>query len=173
MQQVATRTPGQILGDRVVETMVEAGVTLAVYLPDSVLVPITEALEAGQAIRTLVCSREDEGMAIAAGSSLAGGLPVVLMEGSGVGFSGLILARAKVMRSGFLVIASHAPALGEKFDYHAASRVVGAGVFGGLDIPYVTATSADDLLVCVRRALETVVGQRTPVGVLVPPHVFA
>ena len=33
MQQVATRTPGQILGDRVVATMVEAGVTLAELLP--------------------------------------------------------------------------------------------------------------------------------------------
>lgn len=161
------------LSERVRATLVEAGVTLAVYLPDSVLLPLTAALEAEPAIRTIVCSREDEGMAIAAGASLAGGLPVVLMEGSGVGLGGLILARSQVQRSGFLVVASHSPALGERFDYHAASRVVGAGVLGGLGIPYVTARSADDLLVSLRRGLETVVGQRSVVGVLIPPYVLS
>ena len=161
------------IGERVRETLVAGGVTLAVYLPDSVLLPLTAALEAEPAIRTMVCSREDEGMAIAAGASLAGGVPVVLMEGSGVGFSGLILARSQVQRSGFLVIASHSPALGERFDYHAASRQVGAGVLGGLGIPYVIPRSPDELLVCVRRGIETVIGQRSVVGVLVPPFVLA
>ena len=161
------------IADRVRATLVRAGVTLAVYLPDSVLLPITAALEAEPTITTMVCSREDEGMAIAAGASLAGGLPVVLMEGSGVGFGGLILARSQVQRSGYLVIASHSPALGEKFDYHAASRKAGAGVLGGLDIPYVVPRSVDELLVCLERGLETVVGQRTVVGVLIPPFVLS
>jgi sulfopyruvate decarboxylase TPP-binding subunit len=161
------------IGDQVRETLVSAGVTLAVYLPDSVLLPLTAALEAAPAIRTMVCTREDEGMAIAAGASLAGGLPVVLMEGSGVGFGGLILARSQVQRSAYLVVASHSPALGERFDYHAASRQVGAGVFGGLGIPYVIPRSPEELLTCLRRGLETVVGQRSVVGVLVPPFVLA
>jgi sulfopyruvate decarboxylase TPP-binding subunit len=161
------------IGEQVRETLVSGGVTLAVYLPDSVLLPLTAALEAEPAIPTLVCSREDEGMAIAAGASLAGGLPVVLMEGSGVGYSGLILARSQVQRSGFLVVASHSPALGERFDYHAASRQVGAGVLGGLGIPYVVPRSADELITCLQRGLETVVGQRSVVGVLVPPFVLS
>jgi hypothetical protein len=95
------------------------------------------------------------------------------MEGSGVGYSGLILARSQVQRSGFLVVASHSPALGERFDFHAASRLVGAGVLGGIGIPYVIPRSQDELLVCLRRGLETVVGQRSVVGVLVPPFVLS
>jgi sulfopyruvate decarboxylase subunit alpha len=161
------------IADRVRATFVRSGVSLAVYLPDSVLLPLTAELEAEPTIQTMVCSREDEGMAIAAGASLAGGLPVVLMEGSGVGFGGLILARSQVQRSGFLVVASHSPALGERFDYHAASRMVGAGVFDGLRIPYVIAGTADELLVAVERGLETVVGQRSVVGILIPPFVLS
>ena len=157
---------------RVVGALVEAGVDLAVYLPDSVLIGVTNGLEES-GIRTLVCSREDEGMAIAAGASLAGGLPVVLMVGSGIGYSGLLLARAQVMRAGFLVIGSHTPALGERFDYHAASRVVGAGVLGGLGIPYVIPRSPEELVDSCVQALQTVRGQRTVVGVLVPPAVLA
>ena len=158
---------------RVVDALVDAGVDLAVYLPDSVLIGITNGLEGSDRVRTLVCSREDEGMAIAAGAALAGGMPVALMEGSGIGYSGLLLARAQVMRAGFLVIASHTPALGERFDYHAASRVVGAGVLGGLGIPYVIPRSGDELVSSVVQALETIRGQRTVVGILVPPAVLA
>ncbi len=133
---------------------------------------MTRSLEQDSPIQTIVCSREDEGAAIACGASLAGGLPVVLMEGSGVGYCGLILARAQVQRSGFLLVASHSPALGERHDYHAASRVVGAGVLGGLGIPYVVPRNGDELVEVVGEALETVRGQRSVVGILIPPSVL-
>lgn len=160
------------VAQRLVARLASAGVDLAVYLPDSVLIDVTNGLEAHPEVPTIVCSREDEGAAIAAGASLAGGLPVVLMEGSGVGYCGLILARAQIQRSGFLVIASHSPALGERHDYHAASRVVGAAVLGGLGIPYVIPRSGDELVDAAAEALETVRGQRAVVGILVPPAVL-
>lgn len=159
--------------EQVVTAMVAAGVDLAVYLPDSVLLPVTSRLERAPEIRTIVCTREDEGAAIAAGASLAGSAAVALMEGSGVGYCGLILARALLQRAGFLVIASHSPALGEAFDYHAASRMAGAGVLRGLGIPTVIPRSAEELVTVVSQGLVTVRGQRTVVGVLVPPFVLA
>ena len=158
--------------DRLADTLIESGATLATYLPDSVLIHVTARLEESAAVTTIVCSREDEGAAIAAGSALAGGLPVLLLEGSGIGYCGLIIARAQLMRAGFLIIASHSPALGEKFDYHGASRVVGAGVLGGLGIPYVIPATTDELMVAVEQALVTVRGQRAIVGILVPPHLL-
>jgi sulfopyruvate decarboxylase TPP-binding subunit len=157
---------------RIVERLVAAGVRLAIYLPDSALIDVTKRLEAEPAIRTIVCSREDEGAAIAAGAALAGATTVVLMEGSGIGYCGLILARAQLQRSGFLLIASHSPALGERHDYHGASRILGTAVLGGLGIPYVIPRSADELVDGVARALETVRGQRTVVGLLVPPFLL-
>jgi sulfopyruvate decarboxylase TPP-binding subunit len=165
-------TPTSVAG-RLVDRLATFGVDLAIYLPDSVLIDVTNGLDRDARVRTLVCSREDEGAAIAAGASLAGGLPVLLMEGSGVGYSGLILARAQVQRSGFLLIASHSPALGERHDYHAASRVVGAAVLGGLGIPFVIPRTPTELVDVCGQALDTVRGQRTVVGVLVPPPVLA
>lgn len=166
------RTVPSSTARRVVDVLVQAGVDLAIYLPDSVLIDVTNGLERHASIRTIVCSREDEGAAIAAGASLGGGLPAVLMEGSGVGYCGLILARAQIQRSGFLLVASHSPALGERHDYHAASRVVGAAVLGGLGIPYVIPRTADELIDACGQALDTVRGQRSVVGVLVPPPVL-
>ena len=157
---------------RVVDRLAESGVGLAVYLPDSVLIGVTGQLEVDARIRTVVCTREDEGAAIASGAAVAGMLPVVLMEGSGVGYCGLILSRAQLQRSGFLLIASHSPALGERHDYHAATRVVAAGVLDGLRIPYVVPRSLDELVETVGLAAQTVVGQRSVVGVLVPPHLL-
>jgi sulfopyruvate decarboxylase subunit alpha len=177
---VTTRTPTDrdpeaaagTVAARTVDRLAETGVTLAVYLPDSVLIDVTAILERDPRIPTIVCTREDEGAAIAAGAALGGGLPVVLMEGSGVGYCGLILARAQIQRSGFLLVASHSPALGERHDYHAASRLVGAGVLGGLGIPYVIPRSGDELVDVVGEAAETVRGQRSIVGILVPPAVL-
>ena len=41
------------------------------------------------------------------------------MEGSGLGLSGLILARGMVQRTPLLLLMGHADALGGQFDYHA------------------------------------------------------
>ena len=93
------------------------GVTFSVSLPDSVLFGVEELLAQDPEVRSIVCAREDEGIAIAAGAALAGEVAVALMEGSGVGLSGLILARAKLQRTPLLVVFSHVMAMGDRFDY--------------------------------------------------------
>jgi sulfopyruvate decarboxylase TPP-binding subunit len=153
----------------VVDALVEGGVSLAVQLPDSVLYATVQAIEADRRIKTVLCSREDEGVAIAAGASVGGMLPIVLMEGSGLGYCGLILARARLMRAGMLLIASHSPMLGEAHDFHAASRIVGAAVLDGLHIPYAIPRSSDELVWLVGQSLTTVRGQRDICALLVPP----
>jgi sulfopyruvate decarboxylase TPP-binding subunit len=142
---------------------------MAVYLPDSVLQDTVHGIAADGRIPTVLCAREDEGVAIATGASLAGTLPVILMEGSGIGYSGLILARARVMRAGFLIIGSHSPLLGEALDFHAASRIVGAAVLDGLHIPYAIPRSFEELVWVVGQSLATVRGQREIAAVLLPP----
>jgi sulfopyruvate decarboxylase TPP-binding subunit len=155
--------------DRIVDALVDGGVGMAVHLPDSVLYSTVRGIESDGRIPSVLCSREDEGVAIAAGASLAGTLPVVLMEGSGIGYCGLILARARLMRAGLLILASHSPMLGEAFDFHAASRIVGAGVLDGLNIPYSVPRSFDELVWLIGQSLITVRGQREICAVLVPP----
>jgi sulfopyruvate decarboxylase subunit alpha len=148
-----------------------AGVNFAVYNPDSLLAPIEDLLEQDPEVDTVVCSREDEGIAIAMGAFLGGKLPVAMMEGSGLGMSGLILARGMLQRTPLLIIASHNRALGEQFDYHGATRMVGEATLAGLNIPYTVLRDASEIERVVRESVLTIKGQRLPVGILVPRHV--
>jgi sulfopyruvate decarboxylase subunit alpha len=148
-----------------------SGVDFAVYLPDSILDPIEELLEADPRVQTVVCAREDEGIAIAMGAALGGKTPVALMEGSGLGLSGLILARGLVQRTPLLLLVGHARALGGQFDYHAATRMVGEATLSGLGIPFVTIMEPSAIETAIREAMLTIKGQRIPVGLFVPRHI--
>jgi sulfopyruvate decarboxylase TPP-binding subunit len=148
------------------------GIDFAVYLPDSTLPPVERLLRADPDITTVQCAREDEGIAIAAGAYLGGKLPVALMEASGLGYAALILARIQVQRTPVLLIASRNRALDEPYDYHAASRMVGEAVLGGLGIPFLVPDDPRRLATIVEKAAVTVRGQRTCVGLLLPNFVI-
>lgn len=154
------------------EALTSAGVNFAAYLPDSVLYEVAALLEADPGVQTVVCSREDEGVAIAIGAYLGGKLPAVLMEGSGVGYSGLILARAVLQRTPLLLLASHNQVLGERFDYHGATRIAGEGVIRGLGIAHMVVYESRMIRTAVRGALDTVQGQKVPLCLFVPGYVM-
>jgi sulfopyruvate decarboxylase subunit alpha len=151
----------------------DGGVNFAVYIPDSLLDGVERLLEADDTIQTVVCSREDEGIAMAMGACLGGKVPVALMEGSGLGLSGLILARGLLQRTPLLLIASHDRALGVGFDYHGATRMVGQATLEALGIPFVALHAQDMIATVVAEALRTIKGQRIPVGLIVPRHLMA
>ncbi|HEY3061247.1 MAG TPA: thiamine pyrophosphate-binding protein [Chloroflexota bacterium] len=148
----------------------DGGVDFAVYIPDSLLDSIERLLEADPAVQTVVCSREDEGIAIAMGAYLGGKVPVALMEGSGLGLSSLILARGILQRTPLLLIASHDRALGVQFDYHGATRMVGQATLEAVGIPFVALHAREMVATAVTEALRTIKGQRIPVGLIVPRH---
>jgi sulfopyruvate decarboxylase subunit alpha len=167
-------SPGGSACARAVHAALRAGgVNFAVSLPDTVLHPVDRLLEADPDVQTFVCSREDEGVAMAVGAYLGGKIPVAMMEGSGLGYCSLILARAQIQRTPLLLLVSHSRALGEAFDFHGASRLAAEGVLRGLDVPYVVVTDRAQAPLLVEQALVTVLGQKTVVGLLVPPYLFA
>jgi sulfopyruvate decarboxylase subunit alpha len=143
-----------------------------IYVPDSVMGPLTTRCEADPSIRTVVCAREDEGMAIAAGLYLAGKRAVVVMEASGIGYSALILARCQLQRTPVFIMASHGGLLGEEFDFHGATIAAGRGVLAGLGIAHYVLRRDDDWSDVVRLALQTVHGQRASFAILVPPYLL-
>jgi len=148
------------------------GVDFAVYLPDGTLPPVERLVRADPEIQTVQCAREDEGIAMAAGAYLGGKMPAALMEGSGLGYAGLILARIQLQRTPVLLIASRNRVLDEPFDYHGATRKTGEGVLRGLDIPYLVVTDPSQLRVIVEKAALTVWGQRSCVGLFIPNYVI-
>lgn len=155
-----------------VDSLKANDVTFSVLLPDSVMHPINELLLADPAVQTVICSREDEGIAIAAGAGWGGRRSTVSMEGSAIGMSGLILARAAIQRSPTLILASHSTVLGEKFGYHAATRVVAQPILDALRIPYHVLRDAEEIPHVVKEIIRTMDGQKIPVAILVPPFIL-
>lgn len=147
------------------------GVNFAVSVPDGSLNAVNKLLENDADVSFIVPSREDEGVAMAVGAYLGGKVPVALMEGSGVGYCGLILARAQIQRTPLLLLIGHSRVLGEPLDYHAATRLVGAGLLEGLGIPHMVVDDRARTSSLVEQALITVRGQKSVVGLLFPPHV--
>ena len=149
-----------------------AGINFAVYLPDSMLDGIEQLIIERGGIESYQCSREDEGIAMAMGAFLVGKRPVALMEGSGIGMSGLILARGIVQKTPTLLVIGHNSTLGERYDYHGATRLVAEPVLSALDIPYHVLFDPADIGKVIVEAQGTIEGQRIPVGILVPSHVI-
>ena len=149
-----------------------AGIDFAVFLPDSMLDGVEQLIIERGGIDTYQCSREDEGVAIAMGAFLVGKRPVSLMEGSGIGLSALILARGIVQKTPTMLIVGHNSTLGERYDYHGATRLVAEPVLRALNIPYHVLFDPREIRTVIVEAQETIEGQRSPVGVLVPSHVI-
>lgn len=149
-----------------------AGIDFAVFLPDSLLDAVEQLMMERGGIDVYQCSREDEGVAMAMGAFLVGRRPVALMEGSGIGLSALILARGIVQKTPTLLVVGHNSALGERYDYHGATRLVTEPVLRALGIPYHVLFDPSEIRTVVVEAQQTVEGQRIPVGIVVPSHVI-
>ena len=112
-----------------------AGIDFVVFLPDSLLDGLEQMILQRKEIETFQCAREDEGIGIAMGAFLVGRRPIVMMEGSGIGLSALVLARGVVQRTPTLLLIGHNSTLGERFEHHAATRLVAEPVLRELGIP--------------------------------------
>src|SRR5581483_1905863 len=123
-------------------------------------------------VQRYVAGREDEAVAMGVGAYLGGRVPAAMMEGSGVGYCGLILARAQIQRTPVLLLVGHNRIFGEAFDYHGATRLAAEGVLRGLDIPHHILTERASIAELAEAAVVTLLGQKTCVALLVPPFLF-
>lgn len=148
--------------------LVAAGIEFCIYLPDSGTGALTALIEADDRITTIVCAREDEGIAIAAGLFVAGKRAVVVMECSGLGYSGLILARCRLQRTPVFVLTSHGGIIGEPFDYHAAPVAAARGIVDGLHLDHIVLRPGEAHDETIRLAFQTVENHRTSLVVFMP-----
>ena len=70
--------------EAVLSGLKKAGVSIATYLPDSLLKELYPALDADPDIRTIPVTNEGEGAALAGGVFLSGKRAVLVMENSGL-----------------------------------------------------------------------------------------
>lgn len=146
-----------------------AGVNFICWLPDTWLRDIYRLIihdDDPNLIQVSVC-KEDEGMAIAVGASLAGKISAMVMEGSGFGNSGIVLSRFCIVQQiPILIVSSHTSGIGEPSYYHAETRVHIEPFLDGMKIPYYILRNVSEAEKVFRHARLTLEGQRTPVAVL-------
>jgi thiamine pyrophosphate-dependent acetolactate synthase large subunit-like protein len=150
----------------------ESGIDFFVYLPDSILYPVQEIAERDPDMMTICCTREDEGVAIASGATYGGRFPVVVMEGTGVGLSGLILAASIVRRIPLLIISSHSESLGIRAPHNDIACMVNEPILRALNIHYAVLTHLRDASLIIRESQRSARVLKNPVAVVVPPYVM-
>ena len=148
--------------------LIDGGAALVTYLPDSRFATLEVLLEQGPRLRVVRCAREDEGVAIAVGAAM-GGLPsVAIMEGTGLGFCGLILARARLQHTPLLLVLSHTEGPGESRPFHSTAIATSTAMLRGFDIPSRPLSHADQIADVVAQTLVTVVTQRSICALTLP-----
>jgi sulfopyruvate decarboxylase TPP-binding subunit len=120
----------------------------------------------------ICCAREDEGVAIAGGSAFGGGRAALVVDGSGIGWSAYVLAECLQYRLPMLVLTSHSEALGEAREYHNVARLMSEAVLHAVRIPYTLLLRAEDAPLVVHQSMRTAIGQKIPVGIVLPPYLM-
>ncbi len=150
----------------------DAGISIVTYLPDSTCFPIQKLAEADPEMTAICCAREDEGVAIAGGVAFGGGTAALVVDGSGVGWSAYVLAECLQYRLPMLVLTSHSEALGEAREYHNVARLMSESILRAVRVPYTLVLHVEDAPLIVKQSVRTAIGQRIPVGIVLPPYLM-
>lgn len=132
--------------DAVLRGLKRAGVSIATYLPDSLLKELYPALDADPDIRTIPVTNEGEGAAIAGGVFLSGKRAVLVMENSGLRAATEHLARLG-LGAGIpvVMIMSHRGALGEANWWAIPHGITMQPLLDALRTPYRIVNTPDEI----------------------------
>lgn len=146
--------------DDLADAFVDAGIEVAAWVPDKRLSPIGERLVArGVPLRTL--TREEECFGYAAGFRAAGGMPLVLMQCSGLGNSLNALGSLVIPYGfGFPAVLSMRGTLGERNPSQMPLGRTTAGMLELLGVQPFALDRADEAAVVARGAVATAEGAR-------------
>lgn len=146
--------------DELGQALIRSGVEAAAWVPDKRLSPIASALEAERlTLRTL--TREDECFGWAAGFRAAGGMPLVLLQCSGLGNSLNAIGSLVVPYGlGFPVVISMRGTLGERNPSQMPLGRTAIGMLNLMGVQAFSLRSADDIGVVVQGALDVAAGAR-------------
>lgn len=149
-----------------VEQLVAAQVEIATSLPDTWLVPLMNAIDETPSIRHIRVAREEDGVAISAGASLAGVRAVVVCQSAGLLLSVNALAGfAHHHQLPMVLVVAHRGGLGDGYYYHVYKQRVATKVLDAVGIPYHIVASADEIHI-VGDAIRESNLHRRPVAVL-------
>jgi sulfopyruvate decarboxylase subunit beta len=130
-----------------------AGVSVACFLPDSLMKELYAALRAAPDIRTIPVTNEGEGAAICAGVWLSGKRAVLVMENSGIRAAAEPLARLGLgARIPVVMIMSFRGDLGEPNWWAIPHGITMEPMLNALRIPYTVVRHVQDIGPSIERA---------------------
>ena len=152
--------------EELADALVQAGVEVAAWVPDKRLAPIgTRLVDRGITLRTL--PREEECFGYAAGYRAAGGMPVVMVQSSGLGNSLNAIGSLVVPYGlGFPVVISMRGTLGERNPSQVPLGRMTAGTLDLLGVQAFPLSDPGDVATVVEGALGVAQGARTLAPIL-------
>lgn len=159
---VASATWQQQLAD----ALIDAGVEVAAWVPDKRLAPIGSRLvERGLPLRAL--PREEECFAYAAGYRAAGGMPLVMLQSSGLGNSLNAIGSLVVPYGlGFPLVVSMRGTLGERNPAQMSLGRTAAGTLDLLGVESFTLSDPADAVTLAKGAMAIAEGARALAPIL-------
>ena len=156
----------------IVDSLKKDGVDFVVHLPDKLLLPVVKILDSDSSFKCVLCTREEEGVGIAAGAFLGGKKTVLLMQSNGLGNSINALSS--------LSVAYQIPVLvmmslrGGLFEYNPSDIPLGrarSGILEKIGIPYYEPSDLSELqsmihgaiILCETSSIPVVIGLRREV----------
>src|SRR3954452_14313678 len=142
------------------DAFIEAGVEVAAWVPDKRLAPVAERLaDRGIALRTM--TREEECFGYAAGYRAAGGMPLVLLQCSGLGNSLNAIGSLVIPYGfGFPAVLSMRGTLGERNPSQMPLGRTTAGILDLLGVQPFSLAAGDEAAAVARGAVATAEGAR-------------
>ncbi len=152
------------------DALIDAGIEVATWVPDKRLAPIGDRLaERGIPLRTL--TREEECFGYAAGYRAAGGMPLVLLQCSGLGNSINAIGSLVVPYGlGFPVVLSMRGALGERNPSQMPLGRATAGMLSLLGVQPFSLSTPDGVSAVARGAFAVAEGARVLAPIVLEPE---
>jgi sulfopyruvate decarboxylase subunit beta len=170
--EVERKEPGWRAGAELYQALCKSGVDSVIYLPEGVLYPMQVLAERDPAMRTICCSREDEGVAIAGGIAVGGGVPALVVEGTGIGMSALALASLIVRGRPLVIISSHSRVLGVRTPWNDQAAMVNEPVLDALGIPVTVLEDRSRADLIMRETVRSARIFRKPAAIVIPPYLM-
>jgi len=159
-------------GSRLIfEAIKKAGITVVASLPEQKLFDLIELVDKDNALRHVTLCREEEGVAICAGTYLAGGKPAMIMQNGGLLNSvNALTSTALHLQIPILLLVYYAGDIGDR-GFSTVGNVT-EGVLQGLHIRYQVLRRQEDIEPVITGAWTLAEDSSRPVAVLLTRSVL-
>jgi sulfopyruvate decarboxylase alpha subunit len=152
------------------DTLKRHNVSLVTYVPDNVLRPVIELIEADRFFTCFVTTREEEALGIVAGAWMGGTHGIVLMQTSGFAtLPNAIASLAVPFQIPLLLMVSERGTLGEFNIGQALVARTMRPVLDSLAMEHHTLTRLDEVEFIIDRSIRQAVATQAPVCFILSP----